>query len=284
MQLDFIIIDEKSRTIGTYLAMQQHFSRKLLKKVRYHGEIWHNQKRARLTDVLISGDELQVIFPEETISDTLIPVAKPLEIIFEDDWVLVVNKPAGLLSVPSPKDNRDSLAQRILAHYQVNGLTTTTVHVVTRLDRGTCGLLLVAKNHFAKQQLTQQKIKRHYYALVQGVVEQNQGQLTMPIARGEGIKRMCCADGQAADTSYRILARDFDQMQSFVHVELGTGRTHQIRVHMAEIGHPLVGDYLYGNAAETQLPRLQSYFLAFTHPQTKVDYEFKLPCAARIQR
>lgn len=278
-ELIFEIEAPKQATIYHYLRCEQAFSKRLLKKIQYTGEVWQSGHKCRLKDQLEAGT-LRVLLPIEQRSPNLVAAKQPLVICYEDEWFLVVDKPAGLLSIPSWQDNHDSLIQRVLAHYEHQGLIDVTAHIVTRLDKGTSGLVLIAKNHYAKQQLHGQKIIRRYYAAVWGQLTTEVGEITWPIRRVQGIKRECHDEGQAAQTHYRLKQRG--QGCDLVELELKTGRTHQIRVHMATLGHPLLGDSLYGHAPSGSSPYLQSYYLEFQHPVTKNKIRVELPLAEKL--
>lgn len=285
--MEYVIIVQKTtcRTIGTYLNKEEQFSKRLLQKIRYGGEIWQAGEYARLKSPVIVGAQLRIVLPREHKSTSLIPIDKPIEIIYEDEWFLVVNKPQGLLSIPSAVDNTDSLVQRICYYYEQSGNTSSTVHIITRLDKETCGLVLIAKNHMIKQFMHDQKIERHYYACVRGYLAKHRGVITWPISRGmDGIKRYASLDGKYAKTMYYICYTSQKKSMSLLRLKLGTGRTHQIRVHMNKLGNPLIGDSLYNQYEDKkQTLCLQSYYLSFFHPIIERQLHFKLPLAVHLQ-
>lgn len=279
-ELVFVVTNEGKQTIYQYLLHEQAFSKRLLKQLQYHGEVWQQGKQQRLKAPLQPG-ELRLILATEQRSRSLTPSNQPLDICYEDDLYLIVNKPAGLLSIPSWQQNDDSLIQRVLTYYDTQGLQGVTAHIVTRLDSGTMGLVLIAKNHYAKQQLHHQKITRRYYASVLGNLAEASGDISWPIRRATGTKRECHPTGQAARTYYQVKGRGAEG--DLLELELTTGRTHQIRVHLATLGHPLLGDALYGRGRADEYPYLQSYYLAFRHPLTKKMIEISLPLEGKLR-
>ena len=194
--------------------------------------------------VLQSDDLLTVSFPIEEPSSGLIGERIPLQIVYEDEYVLVVNKPAEMNTIPSREHPRGSLANALIGYFERIGLQAT-VHIVTRLDRNTSGLVLIAKHrhihHLLSEKQKKGEIKRTYVALAEGVFSEQAGKIEEPIGRKQEsiIEREVRSDGQYALTYYRVL-RTFSDF-TMVELQLETGRTHQIRVHLSSIGHPVVG-------------------------------------------
>ncbi|MFC4353642.1 RluA family pseudouridine synthase [Chryseomicrobium palamuruense] len=242
--------------------------------------------RKRITD----GDVVTIVFPPEKMSDGLITVNKPLVIVYEDDHLLIVDKPPGLPSIPSKDHPHDSLANRIAGYY-IKKEYLATVHMVTRLDRDTSGLVLVAKHRHAHHQLSLQlqnhRIDKRYYAVVEGHVKKETDVLIAPIARkGDSIiERHVSPDGKFAKTEYRVKMRlSGDFQATLVDIKLWTGRTHQIRVHMAYMGHPLLGDDLYGGSMKwLNRQALHAYSLMFQHPLTLETCLFTSPFPPDIE-
>ena len=212
--------------------------------------------------------------------------SKNLEIVYEDPWLSVINKPAGIPTIPSLRHPEKTLANALIHYYNEHEIAST-IHFVNRLDRDTSGLLMVAKYRHIHHLLTKdvKQIKRKYYTLVKGVMEKNSGTVHAPIAReSEGNVRRCVrADGDDSITHYQVL--EVWEKLTLVECELETGRTHQIRVHMNYLGHPLVGDTLYDEFAleleEGHL--LHSYELSFTHPITKERHLFQTDLPKRFK-
>lgn len=205
------------------------------------------------------GQTLSVVVGDQEGSDTIQPVPGPLDIRYEDEDLLIVDKAGGVPVHPSQGHHGDTLANFILNHYQTQGLTAG-FHPVNRLDRGTSGLMAVAKHAYAHQRLQTQlqtgELRRRYLAICQGTPPQEEGWVDQPIRRlpGSVLMRQVHPQGAPARTHYRLLRRGGGR--SLVELALDTGRTHQIRVHMAFLGCPLAGDFLYG----AELPELPERF------------------------
>lgn len=253
--------------LGHFL-LKQGFSRRALKTARYHdGWIFVNHRRRLLSFRLQTGDEVIFIPGQEKPNPYLRPVKGSLQIVAETANYLLVNKPAGLLTIPSRYEDQHSLVNYLLAYFQARGLTTRP-HVVTRLDRQTNGLVLVGKNSIAQSrfsQLSPHQLQKNYHAIVHGNFTQLDGRVELRIGRvGQTVKRAIDPQGQQAVTLYQVL----DQIPgaSYLSLQLLTGRTHQIRVHMQAIGHPLFGDQLYGVADCFNRQALNAYKLRFFDP------------------
>ncbi len=209
-----------------------------------------------------------------------IPEEKELEVIYEDEYLLVINKPSGYIIYPENKDGKHTIANFVAAYYVKHGIKATIRHC-HRLDQGTTGCLIFAKDvitHSAMSGLFEtRQVKKTYFALVEGVVKEK-GTIDFPIGKDRHIngKMIVYAKGKKALTTYKPLS--VKKNRSLLEVSIDTGRTHQIRVHLATIGHPLVGDTLYG--ASTPSPMmLHCKTITFIHPitQEKIYLDAKLP-------
>ncbi|MBE5861245.1 MAG: RluA family pseudouridine synthase [Lachnospiraceae bacterium] len=269
-----------------------------------------NGAPAHMNARLNSGDILTVQIKEEVSSENIVPVKLPLNIVYEDEDLLVVNKPAGMPIHPSQNNYDNTLANALAYYFQQKGVSFV-FRCIGRLDRDTSGLTVIAK-HFvsagilgdlvaAKTQQTRcqsstpkdpwsplpQSFTREYHAIVRGTVTPSSGTITAPLGRKPGsiIERWVdYENGEPAVTHYRVLEEK--NGYSLVSLILGTGRTHQIRIHMKYIGYPLVGDYLYNPSEEaSSLSRqaLHSHRLSFPHPMTGEPLEFVAPLPDDMQ-
>lgn len=284
MTLKRTITEQHDRVLlRDYLRDALHLSSRLLKKVKMDGKIRVNGSDVTVRYVLRTGDQLELIFPQEEKNETIILEHRPLDIVYEDDDVLIINKEPMMPSIPSHLHRVGTVANRLLAYYQSKGVPYT-VHIVTRLDKDTSGLMLIAKHQYSHSLLArQQKEKqlcRTYEAIVHGVIRENAGMIDLPIGREKDsiVKRTITENGQEAITHYERLKQFLEY--AHVKVRLETGRTHQIRVHFSAIGHPLVGDDLYGGSKSIlQRQALHCSRIQFIHPISNqlIDISSPLP-------
>ncbi|MDD3711911.1 MAG: RluA family pseudouridine synthase [Candidatus Izemoplasmatales bacterium] len=275
--------DETDR-IDRFLALKiESLSRSTIKKLLLEGKILVNQTQVKASYVLRFGDLIEVI--DVDFSETeIVPTKMDLDIVYEDEDVLVVNKPSGMVVHPAPGHYQDTLVNGLLWHIKnlsdVNG--EMRPGIVHRIDKDTSGLLMVAKNNYAHdilaKELQEKLTKREYIALVEGIIVNKRGKINAPIGRDKNnrLKMAVTASGKEAITNFEVLETYEDK--TLIKCILETGRTHQIRVHMQYINHPLVNDYVYGNAKPNDFGQfLHAESLGFTHPKTKKWLEFNSP-------
>ncbi|MEA3493766.1 MAG: RluA family pseudouridine synthase [Candidatus Margulisiibacteriota bacterium] len=288
--IEYIISDkQKGERIDHFLAMQKKvgITRSQAKKLIEDGFVEVNKEVTQPSYKLKVGDRVQVFIPEpkklEAKAENI-----PLDIVYEDKDLIVVNKPRGTVVHPAAGNYSGTLVNALLHHCKdLSGIGgVLRPGIVHRLDKQTSGLIVVAKNDLTHQVLSKQfknrKIKKHYIALVHGEIEGEGGLIDARIGRHpKSRKKMAVTGkGRAAISYYKVLKRA--KKFTLVDVKLKTGRTHQIRVHMASIGHPLVGDPTYGHRKEdfeTNGQMLHAKKLGFEHPGTKkfVQFEAELP-------
>ena len=287
--------------LDAFLASQlEDWSRARLQKLIENEDILVNGKVAKPSYKLREHDEIEVELPPPATSG-FAPENIPIEIVYEDETLLVVNKPAGLVVHPAAATPSGTLANALAYHFQQlpDGGAGGRPGIVHRLDRDTSGLLVVAKTESALENLSDQfrdrTVFKSYVALVHGRVQSTSGSIDQPIARDPSNRtRMAVVrGGRNALTLYRV-RRTYDRF-TLLDVELKTGRTHQIRVHLAWLKHPVVGDETYGAGRDNTIPDpqlrarirnlnrqfLHAEKLAFVHPATKeiVRFESSLPAA-----
>lgn len=274
-------IETKYDNSTVLTVLKQHFkmSSNLIKTLKKYDDGIHlNGSHIRVVDNVKTGDELKITI-RDSASENIIPVNMPIEIVYEDEDVLVVNKPTDMPTHPSVNNYENSLANAVMYYYKQKG-EERVFRAVNRLDRDTSGLMTIAKNAYAHAMLSEQlqsgKLRRKYVCIACGIID-NDGTIDAPIKRADGsvINRIVAPDGQRAVTHYKVLKHIGNY--TMLEMELETGRTHQIRVHTSYIGHSLVGDWLYGkedkSIANGQL--LHSSYLTFYHPVSNQKMEFK---------
>lgn len=267
-------------------------SRSRLQELIQAGSVLLDGKATKPSIKLKGGESVEVDIPAPR-ELAVAPEAIPLEVVYEDSDLIVINKPQGMVTHPAPGAWEGTLVNALLAHCQdLSGIGgVARPGIVHRLDKDTSGLLVVAKNDMAHQALSAQiaakTATRQYLAVVQGVLATAEGSIEAPIARHptERIKMAVVPGGRHALTHWRVLEAFHDA--SLVEVTLATGRTHQIRVHMAHLGHPLVGDPVYGPKARVPVrlegQALHAFRLAFDHPTTGQRMVFEVPPPERFQ-
>ncbi|MEK4424189.1 RluA family pseudouridine synthase [Solibacillus sp. FSL K6-1523] len=259
-------------------------SKRTLTAVKFDGgALYVNGEERNVRHPLNCGDVVTIIFPLEEVSEGLLAEYGELAIVYEDEALLVINKPAYMSTIPSREHPSGSVANYVRGYFGQQGIAST-VHIVTRLDRDTSGLMIIAKHrhihHLLSEQQKSEQLQREYEAIVEGQVEVVKQSIKAPIGRKDTsiIERQVSADGQAAHTDVMVLKHG--DKNSHVRLKLYTGRTHQIRVHMAYIGHPLVGDDLYGGCQQAlDRQALHCVFVQFPHPLTGevMTFESQLP-------
>lgn len=250
---------------------EHHISKKLLCDIKQEGKLMVNHIEVTVRYKLQIGDYLEIIFPKEKRGKQLIPNKMDLKIIYEDEYFLVLDKPSGVPCIPNQRYHDYTLANGIIDYYEHIHLDST-VHFINRLDKETSGLVIISKYRYIHYLFSITPIRRCYYALVEG--ECPTMTIDQPIYRAtSSVKRCIHHLGKKAVTHCLFVEKIGDC--SLVKCELETGRTHQIRVHLSSIGHPLVGDSLYDSKYHCKL-YLRSYYLEFYHPITHQLLTFKV--------
>ncbi|MDR1605947.1 MAG: RluA family pseudouridine synthase [Streptococcaceae bacterium] len=275
MRFDFIA--KEDGILLKTLLKQQGISKKLLAKIKFDGgDLRVNGVQATAVFRLAKQDQVTVVIPREAATPTLTPQDYPLKIVYEDAHFLVLDKPAGIASVTGQNYPDQTMSNFVAGYLKAQEYENQKVHVVTRLDKDTSGLMLFAKHGYAHSrmdQLLQKKaLTKKYYAVVHRSDQLlAQAEIRLPIGRKDGsiIERAVVAadhpTAKSAHTSYEVIQSN-DQL-ALVDIQLHTGRTHQIRVHFAHLGASLLGDDLYGGRRDTiKRQALHCHFLSFVHP------------------
>lgn len=286
--LTYLITSDTSNiSVSSFLKAQGYSTQNLIALKQTPGSVLVNDEPVYLNFKLREGAILTVHIIENASSEKIVPVKLPLDIVYEDEDLMVLNKPADMPIHPSMNNYENSLGNA-LAYYFAEQNTPFIFRCINRLDRDTSGLTIIAKHMVSAGMLStmvaEKKnggITREYLAIVHGSLPALAGTIDVPIARKEGsvLERMADPSGETAVTHYRVIKEE--NGHSLVSLILETGRTHQIRVHMKHIGYPLIGDYLY-NPDMKMITRqaLHSYRLTFQHPITKEKMEFTAPLPA----
>lgn len=273
----FINEEDEGCSVSEILRRRAGMTRGQIRSVKFRpGGLTVDGRRVRSSDCLTCGQILHVLLGEEAEEEKgclWIPDPSPLEILYEDEDLIGINKPSGVVTHPSPGHYADSLANR-LANYFLNekGKCRMQIRPIGRLDKDTSGIMLFAKNQVAASKLETQRrdgrLEKEYLALVRGCPAARTGTVMVPIGKSPDslMKMQACFGGKPACTHYETVEEGKDC--SLLRLRLETGRTHQIRLHMSWLGYPLLGDSLYGNGPEYGLERaaLHAAGLVFDQP------------------
>lgn len=279
-----VVVDPwfEGKELRHFVLGHMHLSSSLWKKIKWNGTILINGRQVfNARTALHAGDEITLIWSEE---NDILPVDIPLDIVYEDPWLLVVNKGPHMIIHPTSKSTQETLVNAVAGYFKKKG-EDAGIHPVYRLDRNTTGLVVVAKSANVQYDLSKShdSIYREYLALVSGEIEMEEKDkdkkvIDDPIGRKPGsiVEWMVRDDGKPAWTEYMVVAHSWKA--TLVRVHLLTGRTHQIRVHFSHMHHPLLGDDLYGGSMDLiQRQALHAYSVEFTHPVTGKKMNFTAP-------
>ena len=287
--MEKVVVEENTnnKRIDSYIVDQNiHLSRTTIKRLLEEGKILVNGNKQKPSYKPEQGDVITIEIPKAEEID-LKPQNIPIDVIYEDSDIIVVNKPKGMVVHPANGNPDGTLVNAILALCKdsLSGIGgEIRPGIVHRLDKDTSGLLIIAKNDLAhinmSKQIQDRKVIKKYIALVKGVIGEDTATINMPIARSKKDRKKMAVDpkGKEAITHYKVLQR-YDKY-TLLEIKIDTGRTHQIRVHMSYIGHPVVGDMQYSNGknefgVEGQM--LHSRYLEFDHPVTGKRLKLEAP-------
>ncbi len=273
---------DEGKTIKEYLTQIGYSGQNIVELKKIPQSILLNGVWEYVNCRIKENDELRIHIREEESSEKILPIDLPFPVLYEDEDIVVVNKPADMPIHPSLNNYENTLGNAAAYYFMQQG-KSFIFRCINRLDRDTTGLTILAKHMVScsilQSDMMERKISREYLAIVEGEFENAEGTIDAPIGRKEGstIERMIdFENGERAVTHYRVLEQK--ENIALLVLKLETGRTHQIRVHMASIGHPLIGDFLYnpGNKGMTR-QALHAWKLSFTHPITKRKLELEAP-------
>lgn len=288
---EFVVTDEYEglRIDKLISELVGSFSRTYIQKLIDDKKVSCNGKAVKASFKVSEGDHIIMEIPPLEIPEIL-PQDIPLDIIYEDNDVVVINKPKNMVVHPAAGHYKDTLVNAIMYHCKdnlsgINGVMRPGI--VHRIDKDTTGSVIICKNDLAHQdiaeQLKEHSINRVYHAICYGIIKEDEGDVEAPIGRSANDrKKMAVVDGgKYASTHYRVLKRFEEDGFTYIECKLKTGRTHQIRVHMAHIGHPLLGDEVYANGRKSKFKLegqcLHAKTLGFVHPVTKEYIETDAP-------
>ena len=279
-------INDSGKRIDKYLNENTEYTRSKIQKMIENGNILVNDIKVKDSYKVKENDYITIEALEETTD--ILPENIPLDIYYEDDDLIVVNKPSGMVVHPAPGNYTGTLVNALIYHTNNLSKVNTNIRpgIVHRIDKDTSGIIIVAKNDKAhlniSEQIKEHKTTKTYLALVRGRVKENEATIDMPIGRSKKDRKKMAVDkyGKKAVTHFKVLKRYSDC--TLLEVVIETGRTHQIRVHLSEIGYPIIGDYTYSNGKnrfDVEGQMLHAYKIKFKHPTTneEVEYTAELP-------
>lgn len=272
-----MIVEEENIRIDTYLSSKLDISRSKIQKlideekVTVNGKVIKSNYKTKLNDEIEIDDELD-------FDITVEPVEIPLDIVYEDEYLMIINKPSGLVVHPAPGHYDDTLVNGLLFYLNKDKTKNIRPGIVHRLDKDTSGLMVVAKDEktmeLLSEMISKKEVERKYLAIVDGVIKENTATINAPIGRDPSNRQKMAINptGKNAITHIKVIERF--KNNTFIECLLDTGRTHQIRVHLSYINHRVTNDPVYGEGNEFG-QMLHSYSIKFIHPITKKELYFE---------
>ena len=292
MVLKYIVQDDKYHTVKEVIKSYYNVSDRLLTKLKKNKHILLNNSFSNINSIIKLGDEIQINLDFEEESSNIIPKQMALDILFEDDSLIIINKSSNMAIHPSILHFENSLSNGLKYYFNSKNIKKK-ISPVNRLDKDTSGIVVFAKNEYIQESLIKQMkshdFKKEYYAILEGFIENKKQKIIAPISRKQNsiIEREVSEKGDFAVTHLELI-KNFEYNNTklaFVKFILETGRTHQIRVHSKYINHPILGDSLYGNSSILiSRQALHAYKIDFIHPITKRNMELIAPIPDDIKR
>lgn len=281
--LKFTIGDDDKKIIRKFLVQHKFSSSQLHNLKNKGGLIFVNHKQRHFNFKMKKGDQILIILSSEEPSDLIIPMPGKIDVVYEDSYLLVVNKPPGIASLPAKAKDSQTMAN-LVKDYLIKKKENSSIHLVTRLDRNTSGLMVFAKTSYSHSLLDQilhtEDFQKFYLAMVYGQVEPESGLIDLPIGidpKAFYMRNIDHVAGKKSKTLYKTVEKYPNA--SLLKLKLLTGRTHQIRVHLTAIDHPIIGDDMYSGKVDQRMSRqaLHCYQLNIVHPVTKQLLKLKAP-------
>jgi len=281
--LKFTIDNDDKKTIRKFLVQHKFSSSQLHNIKNKGGLIFVNHKQRHFDFKIKTGDQILVVMSVDEPSDLIVPMKGAVDIIYEDSYLLVVNKPPGIASLPAKAMDSKTMAN-VVKSYLIDKKEISSIHLVTRLDRNTSGLMVFAKTSYAHSLLDQilhtEDFQKFYLAMVYGQLQPAEGMIDLPIGidpQAFYMRNIDYQTGKESRTVYKTVEKYANA--SLLKLKLLTGRTHQIRVHLTAVGHPIIGDDMYSKKIDPRMKRqaLHCYRLNIIHPVTKELLKLKAP-------
>ena len=286
------IVTKDMERIDKYLAEKLDLSRSKVQKLIDNGCVLVNSKSVSSSYKVRLDDKIEIREDDLDFSIDIVKENIPIDIVYEDDYLLIINKESGMVTHPAPGNYSGTLVNALLYRFDLKG-DSIRPGIVHRLDKNTSGAIIVAKNDKAhiklSEQLKNHEIEKTYIALVRGIVKENNATINMPIGRSKNDRKKMAVDakGKNAITHFKVIERFFENNCTLLEIKIETGRTHQIRVHLSYIGHPVVGDEVYSNGKNefgVKGQMLHARFLEFKHPITGQEIKLEAPLPEYFER
>lgn len=264
------VIEESEILVKDYLA-KQHIFQNAQKAIKQgNGQLLVNDQIVENWYLMHQGDILEVVFPASFQGEHILGIPGSLDILYEDSYLLILHKPNNLATIPTRLHYHHSLANYVMSYYKRRGIVAN-IHFVGRLDYATSGIVILAKNPYIMAEMKKIPIVKEYILEVEGFLQQQKGTIELGIEKDPTsiIKRKVSKAFVNSKTTYEVI--DKKESTSIVKAILHTGKTHQLRLHFAYLGHSIIGDELYGKKASDSILRLHSMHICFVHPVTQQE-------------